>query len=349
MRAHGLGKEDARNVRKQSNQIRQCLTQAKEYFRAANAVSLATKPLLLYYGVMSLALAQILMKGNGDVSLDKARGEHAHHGLVLKHSCDPATQINLAAAAQALKAVPHVGQAAKRVGTFELWHKLSRETPLVGRATYTYRSGASTTGIRLAAAGRDERMELLPARGISLLECFQNAPGMRQILPSFGIQPQLARARIEIQEFEQDESSVFTIVLQPDSQSVLDRVCENCFFEPRLLHQVEIVELRSGYIIRDKFQTGTDACGATYPNAFQITDEDLFFSLNNQSLNEFGVLYAGIYILGNYARYYPDQWMKDVEQSSDLALAVETFIKIVEERAALLTLSELSQVYFVRS
>jgi hypothetical protein len=53
------------NIRKQATQIRYCLVQAKEYCDAAATVSLATKPNLLYYSIMSLALAEILFKQDG--------------------------------------------------------------------------------------------------------------------------------------------------------------------------------------------------------------------------------------------------------------------------------------------
>ena len=78
---HSLPRKHRKNVVKQAQQIRYCLHQAKEYHDAASAVGLATKPLLLYYSIMSLALAEILLKQSGDSSLDKARGEHKHHGL----------------------------------------------------------------------------------------------------------------------------------------------------------------------------------------------------------------------------------------------------------------------------
>ncbi len=81
MYLHSIPNNHRDNVRKQATQIRQCLMQAREYREAANAVSLATRPLLLYYSLMALALAQILFRGTGADSLDKARGEHAHHGL----------------------------------------------------------------------------------------------------------------------------------------------------------------------------------------------------------------------------------------------------------------------------
>ena len=46
---HQLGKEHKQNVRKQSEQLRDCLIQAREYSEAAKVVSLVTKPVLQYY------------------------------------------------------------------------------------------------------------------------------------------------------------------------------------------------------------------------------------------------------------------------------------------------------------
>ena len=76
--------------------------------------------------------------------------------------------------------------------------------------------------------------------------------------------------------------------------------------------------------------------------------EEIRFLPSKTPLNEFGYLYVGLYILGNYARYFPDRWMTDVEAGSPLALAAEEFIAMAEWRMALLTLSELSETYFVR-
>jgi hypothetical protein len=85
-RTHDLGRSKGQNIRKQAHQIRYCLIQAKEYFDAANSVTLATKPNLLYYSTMSLALAEILFKQTGESSLDRARSDHRHHGLTLRGS-----------------------------------------------------------------------------------------------------------------------------------------------------------------------------------------------------------------------------------------------------------------------
>jgi hypothetical protein len=64
-------------------------------------------------------------------------------------------------------------------------------------------------------------------------------------------------------------------------------------------------------------------------------------------VNEFGYLYVSLFICGNYARYFPDYWLNDVEQNSPLALAVEELIRIAEIRMPLLLLSELTGTYHI--
>jgi hypothetical protein len=103
---HALGKSAHANVRKQATQLRYCLIQAKEYFDASKSVTLATQPVLLYYSIMSLALAEVLLKQSGDSSLDRARGEHRHHGLELRTSSVAKDRDDLQTSASALRAVP---------------------------------------------------------------------------------------------------------------------------------------------------------------------------------------------------------------------------------------------------
>src|ERR1700694_2172747 len=78
------GGKPKENARKQAENIRYCLQQAKEYADAAESVTLATKANLAYYSIMSLAIAEALLKQMGEMYLEKMREDHAHHGLQLK-------------------------------------------------------------------------------------------------------------------------------------------------------------------------------------------------------------------------------------------------------------------------
>jgi hypothetical protein len=73
------------NIYKQSNQIKNCIQQAEEYFVSSNYVGLSTKPVLLYYGIVCLSQALYLFKKSGTYSLDYLRNneKHNHHGLIM--------------------------------------------------------------------------------------------------------------------------------------------------------------------------------------------------------------------------------------------------------------------------
>ena len=135
---HSIPRAQHGNARKQAQQIRYCLDQAFEYFRAAQSVSLATKPVLMYYATLSLATAEILYKQTGESSLDRARAEHRHHGLIFRVVEQP--QGLLTECAQALRAFPLVDHGLRK-GTFELWHRSARHLPIVGRTEERFPSG----------------------------------------------------------------------------------------------------------------------------------------------------------------------------------------------------------------
>jgi hypothetical protein len=90
------------------------------------------------------------------------------------------------------------------------------------------------------------------------------------------------------------------------------------------------------------------------PNGFKIPEctvwrkSELRFWPFEVPLNEFGYLYVALFIVGNYARYYPDKWLADVEDKTALGLAIEELVYIVEQRLALLSLSELTRIYYVQ-
>jgi hypothetical protein len=84
---HKIPKEKyGADLKKQARQIGYCIRQGEEYFRASERVELATRPLLLYYGCVSLSQALVLIKKDGTFSLDARRisGKHNHHGLELE-------------------------------------------------------------------------------------------------------------------------------------------------------------------------------------------------------------------------------------------------------------------------
>ena len=177
-RLHGVSKAQAQNVKKQATKIRYSLIQAKEYFDATASLTLATKPNLLYYSIMSLAIAEILIKQTGSSSLDKAREQHEHHGLMLRVGNTP-QNVDLQKASASLVALPLIRDNEERFGTFELWHRSSREMPICGLETtqHTEMRGESHA-FRVLLSSADVRLPLVPKNGLSSLDCLRGGlPG----------------------------------------------------------------------------------------------------------------------------------------------------------------------------
>lgn len=334
-----------KNVLKQAQQIRYCLAQAEEYFTASSVVSLATKPLLLYYGIMSLALAEILIKQSGDSSLDRARGQHAHHGLDLRVDANPSELHLLSDSASKLRAVPLVRGSGGRFGTFELWHRTSRETPWAGKEQIIHSSGNRQERLALLAKGRDERPDLFPENGFSLLDCLRSIPQLAPLLRDNEISPSTAGGHITSVINAPSELATISVIIHPASAEVLETVYPRFLFPLGDFESVDVVEMPSGCIIQMRYRFGESTYTKRFPFGFQTDWDKIFFSGGQNSLNEFGVIYTALYILGNYARYFPDQWMIDVEQCSLLSLAALELMELATRRAPLLSLCEMTQTW----
>ena len=187
-------------------------------------------------------------------------------------------------------------------------------------------------------------MELLPKMGLSLLDCLRVLPSMKTTLEQQGILPHTARGRL-VQNFNEETGYYNTkIIFHPYHPSVLSQVYEKFEFSASSFEQISIVETGSGCIV-SWAEKPPSSVACRMPSAFQENTEDIEFCLQNNCLTEFGVYYVALYILGNYARYYPEQWMVDVERSTPLSLAAHELMAAAEVKVPLLALAEISRVW----
>lgn len=348
---HELPRKQRSNAEKQAAQIRYCLIQAREYFEASKSVTLATKPNLLYYSIMSLAIPEVLYKQSGDSSLDRAREQHQHHGLTLKVRAAQKEQ-SLKEVAGTLRAEPYnvngVG-----IGTFELWHRSAREMPLCGKRTSSFdnQNGAMTHYFALLMPN-DQRLPLLPKHGLSLFDCIESLPYMTDFLSSFGLSAEMVRGRIEVSSrFSSPDqppiSSTMSIIVHPGDPDLIERFLGNIIIREDQLEKIKIQRVHNAAIIKFEIDQLETPGAIDVPNGTMWTKEEFRLWPDKRPLNEFGYLYVALYIIGNYARYYPDKWLLDVETHSPLSLAIEALVRCVEHRVALLSYSEFSRAYNV--
>ncbi|MEH2513109.1 hypothetical protein V1291_004463 [Nitrobacteraceae bacterium AZCC 1564] len=349
MKLHSVDEKHKENARKQAQQIRYCLMQAREYFGACASVSLATQPTLLYYSIMSLALAEILLKHTGASSLDKARENNRHHGLVFENQAGRRPS-NLIDAASRLRARPLLTSTNVRSGTFDLWHQSAREMPIVGRHQNNHKGQGSIESTQIILTASDERLPLLPVEGVSLLDCFQNLPGMYDFLLTSRLQPQMLRGVPSSESDADSDEHTCSIVIQPTAQPAeFFGNIEMCAW---FVDRVNLKQFPGGGVFTvkmsdmDRQQDLSKLHIKVPPGSCWTTGETRFWP-NTRPLNEFGYLYVALFIVGNYARYFPDMWLLDVEQATPLALAIEELLRIASERMVWCAVSELDRCYFV--
>ncbi|WP_426533538.1 YaaC family protein [Bradyrhizobium sp. McL0615] len=341
---HNVPEKHRADVRKQALQIRYCLLQAREYFAAAATVSLATKPNLLYYGTMSLALAEILFKQSGDSSLDRAREQNRHHGLTMTVAGTP-RPASLSEASGLLKAYPmEVGGIRK--GTFNLWHHCIREHPLPGILTRFFPEGGSTDEFANLWGAEDKPYKPIPSTGISLEDCLASLPLLLEHSASSGVSPNFVRGRCAANQWIGDQwrrQSIF--VLYPDKR--IGQLLEGIKINPNKIEQIDIREIGEGIQVTLENDWVNGMFGFPVPPGASINSEEWRMWTNDPPLNEFGYYYVGLYLAGNYARYYPDKWLSDVELSSPISLAIEEMCSTAEWRVPWLALCELDQTLYV--
>ncbi|MBB5409652.1 hypothetical protein HDG34_003594 [Paraburkholderia sp. HC6.4b] len=344
MTLHALPERHRANAKRQATQIRQCLMQAREYFEAAQVVSLATRPVLLYYSIMSLALCEILFKQTADSRLEKLREEHGCHGLSLTLTSQTTPADTLEASAAALIAKPQLAPNGSGRGTFEVWRRSSRELPLSGQLTQSL-SGtrATTSGHAVLAVGVDQEPPRFPNGGRSLLSVLQSLPQMVDVVYRYDLLPELVRAKCTATSDITQINRTTEVTVHPGPQHLIDAFANQISLPSSEAPRINAQELPSGLIFSFPQDTAI-----SLPWCVCIDTKTVWLSTRQESLTEFGLLYVGLHIAGNFARYYPDKWLAHIDASSPLALAIDKLTEAAFERAPLLTLCELTRVQLLR-
>jgi len=347
----GLSKGQERNAEKQSEQLSFCLQQAREFFAAAQTATLATRPLQLYYGCMSLALAELLWKGDGTSSLDMLRQKHAHHGLELK--IGSIRQIDGVQITHEL--ATKINNPSDPRGTFAAWMSVARNGPLLGKQTFHAKDGSTQIGNNIIYSPDDRPLPHLALAATSFIECLRAIPAFYFTLHNFGERSDLVRCTLT-RTIREDMSGNFdileTTVIHPGSESKVEEVASDFLFKPFMFEKISIQEISTNFILRLNTRVGDDfdppATGVLHiPEGVSVSATETYLRPARIKLSEFGSYYLALYTSGMFCRYYPDVWMKHLSTHSEFSLLVEQLCSEAILRLPILTLSELDQcAYF---
>ena len=193
-----------------------------------------------------------------------------------------------------------------------------------GKAT-THVAMGTGADCRVIMCCSDHSLAPIPDDGLTLLDCLLALPGMMEHLSMQGIAPGALRARVAVDVYTQDPQRTVTNMTGHPSPLAAE-FFDNVLFTPNAVDHVELIEIQGGgtlVITSDSVRGGP---GFIIPHASSWTEEEVRLWPRSMSLNEFGYLYVALFIVGNYARYYPDRWLLDVETCSPLALAIEELV-----------------------
>jgi hypothetical protein len=298
---------------------------------------------------MSLAIAEVLLKQMGEIYLEKMRQEQAHHGLELKVDSIKGDENSLGIVANAVRASPIRKKSGEAFGTFSVWHRSARETPIVGEFRQSSGTGYMTSHAVVYGAS-DEQFEPLPQQGISLLECMRRLPTMTELLGSNGIAVPIVRGTVERFYDAKQKLSRITFDFQPGGEAGV-ALQEDIRIRPEDFECVKWAPWDEnntglGGQLTLEIKEGMHVY-LPVPQCCAINKNQMRFWPGKVHLNEFGFYYLAMYILGNIARYYPDKWLRDVERATPIALAAERLLSVARDRIPLLALSEMSRTYYV--
>ncbi|PSH58001.1 hypothetical protein CU100_10040 [Phyllobacterium endophyticum] len=335
-----IGKDQHKNLLKQMAQLSYCLTQAYEFAQSAKTSGSTTRALQAYYSVTALANAEILWRGDGNVSLDRRDKRYHRHGFDLR----------IGSSVEDFLAVPQVHEDGKIDGLFGLWRDHSRHVPQYAEETIMYPGGTASTSRRVISSITPLSDIPIKTNGFSMMDCFKHTPLMYQHLYSIGIVPELARGVITSTVDAGDEqnrtSSRLTTIIHPCNDRVREEVLEFFMYHPNDWEQLEINSLPGGAIFSVNREFSGDfnhrnGHSNSSPESFSLLKNEMYFVGAGALLNEYGYYFLGLYIMGMISRYHPQKWIKEIQRNSAITHLVDQFIDIALLRTPLLILGQM--------
>lgn len=343
------------NIEKQAREIGYSIRQAEEYFVASSHVRLATRPLLLYYGAVSLTRALVLLRKSGEVSAEALRknNNHKHHGLDLYKPAKCSTAEEFFAT---LKAKTHSHPQTKEPwGHFSLFYD-----SLVSCAT-SIRKKIIIVGKNNCFEGRHPMscgvlrdINSLINKDFKMLDLLRVLPDMYYLLQEVGIQPELCRgdAIMEIRNYYEkdsklssyDEELIFSIDgIAENQKSHLQR------FWLKMNPELKIQSNIGSYMIfkwSENFKVNDVGKEKIYlPDMIEDIDGyKFYFTKPEEYLPEPAIHLILLFSLGMLARYSPDLWMSAIDKDVRTAELTDSFLNIVYRKFPNLVLDQLTRI-----
>jgi len=365
---HGLNEtEQEANVKKQALQISYCIRQAEEYFTAALHVSIATKPLLLYYGAVALSQALILLRNDGDSSLDSLRKlkRHRHHGLELNELSLPRRETPgfLQEMLANIKCRVHKNEAGP-CGHFVLFYR-SLVPPVFSIPSKITEPGPNfimhTKSPQMCAEMAP--LDALTRRSINCFDLVKALPDCFYPLLELGLRPGLCRSdasQQSIRHFRTDPGGARTLnkVATETMIFIYDITVEQkshllSLYQSKGSKLTLASDFGSHIVLRLAYEEvpGQQVEQTYFPDLVDDVNGQLFCILEPDAyVNEAAAFLILLFCFGMLARYYPDLWMKALQVNVPFVEFVDSLLNTVQRKLPNLILDQMTGLkHFVHS
>jgi hypothetical protein len=340
------GNEHNYNIMKQAHQVNYCIRQAEEYFNASSSVSLTTRPLLLYYGAVSLSKALTLIRLDGNYSIDKLRetNKHKHHGLELKGSIkDAKPSFNIETFLSSLNCSIFIKDN-KPWGHFSLFYdSLVPCAYLMRERIYYGDKDWQIEGYKVKSCSA--LLDIISISSISDgLSIIKNLPELRADLMAIGISPNICKGELWLQiegeddkKYEEEHNFLIEDVPEEYKESLLAHykldnpsisIDRNCYNQIHIKINKQNNK-RTGIIIFPEI------IDDLYNNKYYILVSDSYIT---EPASYFIILYC----LGMLSRYYPDIWVSIIDKNINIAELTNTFLNLAYRKFPNLILDQMT-------
>jgi len=358
---HGITDKKSRaDINKQALQIGYCIRQAQEYFQASANVSLATRPLMIYYGVTSLSTALVLFRQDGSYSLDALRKnhKHQHHGLLLSRgslqSVTNAHGVNdvLSVVDCNIKHLDGIPW-----GLFGLFFKslipcdfaIENEIRDVGKSmllkTFALHPCADTV-----------KIDDLAETSFKAIELIKSLPDTFSMLSDLGIGSYLIRGSVHQETIrsykkdmgiEQPEQIVerFNFFIDGISSEYKEAFIRNCKTRNENIKVASDLGSNIHLNLSLELNPSSEASAYFIPDIFDDLNGKLYYPIPTKTyLPEPASLFILSFCLGMFSRYFPDLWMRLIDQDVQAAEAIDSLLNIIVRKFPNLILDQMTEV-----
>ncbi len=340
---HGVPKTKSMEqaYRKQAQQIRVSVLQAKEYFDAATQSTLFTSPNHLYYGMVALSAWSMLVVGDGTYALDYLRRNpgNAHHGLRFT------TGATASSAVSGLSMLLNTYVEVLGNGYFSRWYSTIPLHDTVFAYFQQTLDGSVRSGRR--AQGFEPRAEFssFAGRKYSTIDLVKGLPDLVDDLPRYGVRAPILRTTHKV-DLKRDGKTIHTWLVHggapslPDQEAVLDRFR----IESRYMHALsgKFEQLADGGIIKIEQLASENDMKFSWPSCRE--------TLNHETISYAAILdrpesvdaFLLSYQLSMLSRYYADLWIGCLESQCKAAKLIERAVEVMRKKFPMQVLSQLT-------